>query len=118
MVILLLNSDNEGFISPRNGAVTGHSPDNRIALEGEWDLDQKKELNKLFDSLSSEMPATIDVRALTYLDSCSLDILCQLLSRFGETPITLVGPNVNIRRLLKITGLEELVRIVDKDDEP
>lgn len=90
--------------------------DNRVALRGEWGLDRKNELKLIFDALSERRPATIDMRGLTYFDSTGLGLLAQVVMRFGKTPVTLLGPNPFIRRVLHIMRFDELVLIVDGDD--
>jgi len=89
--------------------------DNRVSLKGEWGLDRKDELAAIFDSLEARQPATIDMRGLTYFDSTGLSLLAQLAMRFGKTPVTLLGPNPFIRRVLHIMRFDELFVIADAD---
>ena len=93
-----------------------YSPDNRVSLKGEWGLDRKDELRAVFDSLWERKPATIDMRELSYFDSTGVNLLAQVLVRFGKTPVTLLGPNPFIRRVLHIMRFDELVQIVDGDE--
>jgi anti-anti-sigma factor len=93
-----------------------YSPENRVALKGEWGLDRKDELKAVFDSLWERQPATIDMRGLTYFDSTGLGLLAQVVVRFGKTPVRLVGPNPFIRRVLHIMRFDELFEI-DEGDE-
>lgn len=93
-----------------------YSPGNRVALKGEWGLDRKDELKTVFDSLEEHQPATIDMRGLTYFDSTGLSLLAQVAIRFGATPVTLLGPNPHIRRVLHIMRFDELLLIVDGEE--
>jgi len=96
--------------------LTRYSPDNRVSLNGEWGLDRKDELKAIFASLAERQPATIDMRGLTYFDSTGLSLLAQLVIRFGKTPVTLLGPNPFIRRVLRIMRFDQLMRIVDVEE--
>ncbi len=93
-----------------------YSPDNRISLKGEWGLDRKDELRSIFDSLGEHRPATIDMRGLTYFDSTGLGLLAQVVLRFGNVPVTLLGPNPFIRRVLHIMRFDELFQIAEGDE--
>jgi anti-anti-sigma factor len=56
------------------------------------------------------------MRGLTYFDSTGLSLLAQLVMRFGKTPVTLLGPNPFIRRVLHIMRFDELLVIADGDE--
>ena len=86
---------------------------NRISLEGEWDLARKEELIALLAGLRSGQPATIDLSRCTYADSTVLAALGLLKRTFEDVPITLIAPQSQTKRLLKITGYDKLFRIVD-----
>jgi anti-anti-sigma factor len=89
-------------------------PDNNlVALDGEWDLSRKDELKALLAGLSVKLPAVIDIRGLTYLDSTVLSLLGALSLRFHKTGVTLLGPNANVLRLLKLMRFDTLFSIVN-----
>jgi anti-anti-sigma factor len=88
---------------------------NSIALEGEWDVTRKNELKALFNSLTTDGPATIDLRAVTYVDSTALSLLAALSLRFKNSPITLIRPNASVLRLLKLLRFNDLFHIVDAE---
>ena len=88
---------------------------NRVVLEGEWDLTRKNELTKLLAPLSRDGNATVDIRDVTYVDSTTLGVLAGLLKRLQGTTITLLGPQPQILRLLKIVNFDRLFRIIDRE---
>lgn len=87
----------------------------RIELEGELDIARKDELERLFESIQKDGALTIDLRRVAYADSTFLNLLASLATRFQEVPITLLGPNPNLRRLFGIVQFDRLFRIVDCD---
>jgi anti-anti-sigma factor len=87
--------------------------ENRVVLEGEWDLDRKDELAALLARLTKDSPATIDVRGVTYADSTMLSLLATLALRFEGVAITLVHPQPQVLRVLKIANFDKLFRIVE-----
>lgn len=86
---------------------------NRVALDGEWDLSRKDELKQLFNGLTANDPATVDLRECSYIDSTALSLLAALSIRLRGTPITLLGPNPGILRILKLMRFDGLFRIED-----
>lgn len=84
-----------------------------IELRGDCDARRKDELRTLFDSLSTQLPVRIDLTAVTFMDSTALSLLVLLRRRLEDTQITLIGPDSDIRRLLKLTRFEDQFAIVD-----
>jgi anti-anti-sigma factor len=87
--------------------------ENRLVLEGEWDLDRKDELATLLERLTKDRPATIDVRGVSYADSTMLSLLARLALRFEGVAITLVAPQPQVLRVLKIANFDKLFQIVE-----
>lgn len=85
----------------------------RIELEGEYDVARRSEVVSIFKSVPSGEPVVIDLTKVTYLDSLFMQELVLLNRRLGELPITLVGANPNIRRLLQIVGFDQLFQLAD-----
>src|SRR5580704_17230706 len=85
--------------------------ENRLELEGEWDLSRKDELGSLFASLHADEPAVIDMRRAVYVDSTVLRQLAKLRQPFNGCPITLVA-NKRIDRLLRVVGFHEIFDVV------
>jgi anti-anti-sigma factor len=88
---------------------------NLVALEGESDLSLKAELIELLGALNKDGPATIDLRECTFADSTVLGILAALRLKFQEVPITLLGAQPQISRLLKIALFDQFFNIVDEE---
>jgi anti-anti-sigma factor len=84
-----------------------------IRLQGEYDLSDKEALAALFGSLSADGPALIDMSDVTYFDSTGLHALANLRSRLGEYPVTLLGVNKNLQRLLRIVKFDHFFEIVE-----
>jgi anti-anti-sigma factor len=85
----------------------------RIELNGEYDLSSKEDIASLFRSLRADGPAVIDMVKVTYMDSTVLHELAELHSRFGQHPITLLGVNKNLQRVLHIVNFDRLFEIVE-----
>ena len=85
----------------------------RIALDGEYDLARKDEIEGLFDSVDGDGAVVIDCSNVTYLDSTFLKELAKLRRRSSDRPISLTGVNDNIRRVLEIVGFARLFDIVE-----
>jgi anti-anti-sigma factor len=95
--------------------MTKPSSDNRVKLDGEWDLNRRDELLALIGTLTTDGPATVDLRGCTYADSTVLSCLFALKTKFEEVPITLLGPSPQLRRILQIVAFEQLFQIVDEE---
>jgi anti-anti-sigma factor len=85
----------------------------RIELNGEYDLSSKDDIASLFRSLRADGPAVIDMVKVTYIDSTFLHELAELRSRFKQHPITLLGVNKNLQRVLNIANFDRLFEIVE-----
>ncbi len=85
----------------------------RVELEGEYDVARRSEVVSLFTAIPADGPVIIDLSKVTYLDSLFMQELILLNRRLGKLPITLVGANPNIRRLLQIVGFDQLFQIGD-----
>jgi anti-anti-sigma factor len=86
---------------------------NRVELSGEYDLSRRDEIAALFGSLRPEGPAVVDMSQVTYVDSTFLHELATLHFRFQELPVTLVGVNDAIKRILRIVRFDKLFSISD-----
>jgi len=62
-------------------------------------------------AIAAHRPVTIDCRDLTFVDSSAL-VLFALLLRSGQ-PVTILGARSQLRGLLKITGIDRLLRFID-----
>ena len=91
--------------------------ENRLDLEGDWDLSRSEELSSLFGALRSDEPAVIDMSRATYIDSTVLQQLALVRQRFNGHPITLLASN-QIRRLLRVVGFDKIFRVVTASRSP
>jgi anti-sigma B factor antagonist len=91
-----------------------------IALIGELDLSNAAELIGEFAETVAGQPTAVDVdlSELTYSDSVGLTALATAHFQCIECgiPLRILNPNRFIERLLDITGLDELLRIVQSGD--
>ena len=87
--------------------------ENRVLLDGEWDMARREELDALFSRLKTDAPATIDLRTCTFVDSTVLSALVTLRARFAATPITLLRPSPQLQKILRIANFERLFEIRD-----
>ncbi len=83
----------------------------RIVLGGEYDLSREEEVSSLFESLSTDAAVVVDMSAVTYVDSTFLRALANLHYRFKGSPVTLMGANERIRRILHIVRFDQLFRL-------
>jgi len=90
---------------------TPNVPVPRIELDGEYDLSQKEVLASLFGDLRADGPAAIDLTKVTYVDSTFLNALAVLRGRFNGHPITLLGANATILRVLRLVGFDRLFHL-------
>jgi len=87
----------------------------RVELTGELDLaaapEFERELERLFDQ--SPTGLTLDLAALSFVDSSGLGALCraQELAEQRGVDLQLVSVPEHARRVLEITGLSELFRL-------
>ena len=82
------------------------SPTHQITLSGEYDLARKQELGSIFASITNGDPVTLDMSRVTYVDSTFLNELASMRMRYQERPVTLVGVQANVARILRIAKLD------------
>jgi anti-anti-sigma factor len=92
---------------------TRNLPLSRIELDGEYDLSQKEVLASLFGALRADGPVTIDLTNVTYIDSTFLNALAALRGRVNGHPITLLGANATILRVLRLVGFDRLFHLAE-----
>lgn len=81
----------------------------RIALQGDYDLNRRDELQETFDGVPPELDVVVDLDGVTYLDSTFLNQLARLYRRRSEgATVTLEQPNEQIRHLLRLVGFDKL----------
>jgi anti-anti-sigma factor len=83
----------------------------RIELDGEYDLARQEEVMLVFDALTAEGPAVIDMTNVTYIDSSFLRALAALHFRLKKFGVTLTGVRPSVRRILKVVAFQRLFSI-------
>jgi anti-anti-sigma factor len=82
------------------------SGNHHIELAGEYDIARRQEVAVRFSSITNGAPVTIDMSQVTYVDSTFLNELAAMRLRLHERPVTLVGVQPNIARILRIAKLD------------
>ena len=92
----------------------------RLELKGELDVDTKLKLKAELGRAEARGPGTVivDLRGLTFMDSMGLGVLLGALrrARTGGWRLVLVKGPEPIEQLLLITGVSNLVDVVDDPD--
>ena len=90
-----------------------------MVFSGEYDLASQQQVRRAFDSLALAGHAVLDFTGVTYIDSTVLSELVRLnalrLERGLET-VTLATANSNIRRVLSLVQLTDVLRVVESLD--
>ena len=87
-----------------------------LALSGELDPATAPDLEAAIARCAADgdvATVTLDLAGVTFLDSSGLRVLVAAREslRAAGTELALRGPNANIRRVLEITGLGEVIAI-------
>lgn len=81
-----------------------------VHLNGEFNSRTQAELHSAFDRITGAV--TIDVSGAWLGASALGEVVC-LARRVGYQNVTLANPGPVMRRLLTVSGLDRIVRIVD-----
>jgi len=88
-----------------------------VAVRGELELATAPELADALDERirGSSGLFVIDLRSVDFLDSSGINCLVRARALLGrdDRPLALVCPPGNVRRVLEITGIDELVALYD-----
>jgi anti-sigma B factor antagonist len=89
-----------------------------IHLEGELDLSSAPQLRELLVTMLSGDPprrVVVDLSDLVYLDSTGLSVFVTAHKRTSSTgtQFCLDNPNPSVRRLLRITALDQIFDVLD-----
>ena len=92
-----------------------------VAVRGEVDLVTAPALTAALEERirRSSGPLVVDLSAVDFLDSCGIHCLVRARALLGreERPLAVVCPSGNVRRVLELTGIDELVALYDSHDE-
>jgi anti-anti-sigma factor len=83
-----------------------------VRLAGDYDLTRKDELAALFAPLEGNREIVIDMHDVTYMDSTVLRELAALHQKNPHRPVSLLGVDRSIRRILRIVGFDRILNIV------
>ena len=89
--------------------VTG---DGCLALSGELDLLTVRDLNDALGTRNGARDVTLDVSGLTFIDSSGLHAIVTFLRSREEGTVTLRGVSPELLRILEITQLTKLPRLL------
>lgn len=81
-------------------------PTNPIVLAGELDASNAAALREALNT--STGPVTVDMGAVTFIDSTILDVLARAAT---QRAVTVASPCRHIRRVLHISGIDQLVTV-------
>jgi anti-anti-sigma factor len=88
----------------------------RLELRGELDLPAATALReRLLETLTRPGPATLDLRALTYLSSAGIGLVIQAVQHAAERDLRLVlqlAPHSLAARILALSGLDTTVPVI------
>jgi anti-sigma B factor antagonist len=93
--------------------LTVHEDGGVVRVLGEVDASTCSKLDEMLFTLDGSKPASVDLSAVTFMDSSGLRVLIghhhlRGDDRFG---LNIVNPSRPVRRLLEITGLEAVLRV-------
>ncbi len=77
-----------------------------IALAGEYDIARKQELATTLAGVTNGKPVSIDMHDVTYVDSTFLSELAAMRLRLNERPVTLIGVQGNVARIMRLAKLD------------
>ena len=93
------------------------SGEQRVKLEGEYDLLRQAEVREIFASLPALKQLTLDFSAVTYVDSTFLGELARLHQRLAGCRISLTGANKNLKKIFDLVGFDQLFTIRSSESE-
>jgi anti-anti-sigma factor len=91
------------------------NPYQLVRLRGEYDGFRKSELEREFDALDWRRDVIVDLSETTFFDTVALGVLVfaqRLRTTLGGGPITLLRPTALTLRLIEISGLQSIFRVV------
>ncbi|MBO1751683.1 STAS domain-containing protein [Actinotalea sp. BY-33] len=87
----------------------------RLVLSGEIDVTLRGEIGEAMDeALEASLPIEIDTRGVTFMDSSGVSMLARLSARAPDR-LQLIDPPEQVRFLLDLTRIGQLVDIVEAD---
>ncbi|MHB1568279.1 MAG: STAS domain-containing protein [Solirubrobacteraceae bacterium] len=89
-----------------------------VALSGELDLASAASFERTLEEIAGYPAVVLDLEDLEFIDSTGLTCLVKAHQRAQDAgqSLTLLRPDAQARRLLKLTGLDERLTIAGLDD--
>ena len=101
---MTMQQDHPAF-DDESGLIRTSLQGNVLQVAGELDFDSSTQLFASASSASEPpQPITIDMGAVTFMDSTAIGVLVQVSH---QRTVTIVNPSEQVRRILEITGLTE-----------
>ena len=95
--------------------VSRQADDWRLRLDGDLDMETTRDLHAAFSRVAAQpgQDVLVDLKDTTFCDCAGLTALVDEHRRFGGNGVTLVieNPPRLVRRLLAITGLDEVLSV-------
>ena len=91
-----------------------------LAVDGELDLSTSGEFRDALSELVDDTPnVAVDLRAVSFMDSTALGVIVAAMKRTRERggDLALIGPAGSPRKVLAITALDQIMRIVDEPEQ-
>jgi anti-sigma B factor antagonist len=91
-----------------------------LGVDGELDLSTSERFrNALTELVDASSYVAIDLRAVSFMDSTALGVVVAAMKRARERggEVALVGPTGSPRKVLSITALDQIMRIVEDPAE-
>jgi anti-anti-sigma factor len=99
-------------VESRNGAVV-------VRLGGELDLYNAEEVRDALVGVIAEEPRclVVDMTEVEFVDSTALGVLVEAHSRLGRNSLRLAAPQLETRRALQVSGLDQHLPVHDTVDD-
>jgi anti-sigma B factor antagonist len=91
----------------------------RLSLRGELDISTADDLQRRLESANSGR-VVLDFRELEFIDSSGVRVLVLAARRFNEAgrELALIRGGAEVDRVLRLTGIDEQIELVDADSAP
>ena len=87
-----------------------------VAVHGEFDLSAVEPVRRCIDGVRrSGRPLIVDLSGTTFIDSAGLKVLLEAYQAQGrnDEAVVLRNPSPAVRRIIDMTGICELIRVVE-----
>ena len=113
----------DDLVSPRREhpvlGVEARGGDVIVRLAGELDLYNAEDVRTALAKAIETMPRRIvvDMAAVEFVDSTALGVLIEARARLGEDALLLAAPQLETRRTLQVSGLDQHLAVHDSVDD-